>query len=203
MKLIEKKANRIISLALQSRYVQAKLYALKVYDIYTYLHCLNVAVESVSVGIQLHLSKSQLLDLAYASLLHDIGKMQISKKILNKRGRLTKEEFEIMKKHPLYGANDIKESHIFSDDVIKGILMHHENYDGSGYLGKKNEEINIYAKIIRITDTYDAMTDNRPYHKAKPENETIYEMSEQIERDFDPSLFKAFLAESNRSAFVN
>lgn len=176
-------------------FIKKELSILKDYDIYTYYHSLNVAVESAYTGFQMGLNDELMEQLIEAALLHDIGKKYIDINILNKKGKLTSEEFEIIKNHPKWGAQEIKQSGYFSDDVVNGILYHHENFDGSGYYGLKGEEIPLLAKLVRITDTFDAMTDKRPYHDQKNEADVLKEMANLVEKNFCPKILCQFLSE--------
>lgn len=137
------------------------------FDNYTYRHCINVAVLSVIVGIGCGLNNRQLKLLSEAALLHDIGKTAIDLNILNKRGRLTEEEMEIMRTHPQKGYDMVKDNVSMSAVVKNAILSHHENEDGSGYPRKlKGNSIHLFAKIIHVCDVYDALVANRVYRKA-------------------------------------
>lgn len=141
------------------------LYHLKSSDDYTYTHSINVSLLCNVFANWLHLTDSQIENITVAGLLHDLGKLQVDKDILTKPGKLTKGEFDEMKKHPQLGFNLIKDQNI-SKDIKEGALMHHEKIDGSGYpLGLTGDEIHPFGKIVAIADIYDAMTSNRSYHK--------------------------------------
>jgi len=130
---------------------------------YTYSHSLNVSLLCNMFSKWLNLSEDETEDLTVAGLLHDIGKLKIDSKILNKKGKLTDEEFEEIKKHPVLGYEIIKDMNI-SDLIKDAVLMHHEKINGTGYpSGLKEEQISKYAKIVSICDIYDAMTSDRSY----------------------------------------
>lgn len=134
------------------------------YDTRTYIHCINVAILATMIGIDMRLTNSELFELSQSALLHDIGKTCIDEKILNKNGRLTDEEFAVMKTHPVYGYNMLLHNENVTENVRKGILHHHENEDGSGYPHHlKHDEIPLFAKIIHVADVYDAMVAKRSY----------------------------------------
>ncbi|MCT4542073.1 MAG: HD-GYP domain-containing protein [Vallitalea sp.] len=138
---------------------------LKSLDEYTYSHSLNVSMLCNIFGQWLHLDKKEIDNLTIAGLLHDIGKLSIDVDIINKPGKLTDEEFAIIKKHPEIGYNLVKNLNI-PEEIKLGILMHHEKIDGSGYpFHLKDTQIHDFAKIISIVDIYDAMTSVRSYHK--------------------------------------
>lgn len=172
-------AHSIVDELLDKSDVSFDMVNIAAFDNYTYIHCLNVAVLSVIVGIGMGLNYSQLKHLSESALLHDIGKISISLDILNKKGKLTDEEMIIIRSHPEEGYNMIKDNCMISGLVKNAVLSHHENEDGSGYprqLSGKN--IHIYAKIIHACDVYDALVSNRVYRKAmNPADALEYLMS--------------------------
>ncbi|WP_079525785.1 HD-GYP domain-containing protein [Solibacillus isronensis] len=134
-------------------------------DIYTQKHSDRVANYSVKIAKKLKLNKEKLENLAIASVLHDIGKIHVPSEILNKPGKLTDEEFDIIKKHPADGAAMIKES--YYKELVPIIEQHHERLNGTGYPnGLRGDEILLEARIIAVSDTFDAMTEDRAYRKA-------------------------------------
>lgn len=149
------------------------------FDNYTYIHCINVSVLSVIVGIGMGLNYAQLKHLSEAALLHDIGKVSISLDILNKKGKLTEEEMDIIRSHPEEGYNMLKDNCMVSGLVKNAVLSHHENEDGSGYPRQlTGDNIHIYPKIIHVCDVYDALVSNRVYRKAmNPADALEYLMS--------------------------
>lgn len=148
-------------------------------DEYTYAHSINVSLLSMLIGKWLRLDYESVRMLTQAGLLHDMGKSKVLPDILNKPGVLTREEFEEIKRHPIYGYRLVEASPDIDEDVKKAILTHHEREDGSGYpIGLKGDQLNIYAKIIAVADIYDAMTSNRAYReKESPFN--VFEMMEK------------------------
>ncbi|WP_432662481.1 HD-GYP domain-containing protein [Wukongibacter baidiensis] len=166
---------------------------LEVFDDYTYTHCLNVSLISHTLGQWLGFTEKQLMHLSVAGLLHDIGKTKIDKSILNKPGKLTEEEFEEMKKHPVYGFQSIEKQDI-PYNIKMAVLMHHERYDGSGYpLNAKNNQINDFAKIVAIADVYDALTSNRPYRNKFDPFHVIRQFEQEYFRHLDTKLLMTFL----------
>lgn len=138
---------------------------MKKFDDSTYVHSLNVALVGMVLAEWVNLLAEDIKKVALAGLLHDIGKMLIPKRILNKPGKLTELEFEIMKQHSLLGYTLVKNLDI-PMEVKLAVLQHHEKCDGSGYpYGLKREEINDISKIITIADIYDAMTSARCYRE--------------------------------------
>jgi len=164
----------------------------KNYDNYTYQHCLNVAVLSISTGISLGLGEHMLHDLGMAGMLHDIGKMLIPIEILNKPGKLTEEEFEIMKTHPVNAVNQLK--HLVSHNILSGIETHHEKLDGTGYpYGLSDSDINYYGKVLAVCDVYDALTSDRPYRMAALPSDVIEYIMGCADKHFDYEILKSFL----------
>ena len=137
-------------------------------DEYLMRHCVNVAFLSSMLGKWLNFPKKDLTLLTYAAFLHDIGKTKVNPSILNKSSKLTKSEFEQVKKHSVHSYELIKGIPYLDKSVSLAVLMHHERIDGSGYpLGLKEDKINDFAKVIGITDMFDAMTSDRIYSEKQ------------------------------------
>ena len=137
-------------------------------DDYTYSHSINVSLLSSLISKWLGMGEIQCKLSSYCGLLHDIGKSRISPEILNKPGILTPKEFEEIKKHPVIGYKILENNVAIHKEVALGVLMHHEREDGSGYpFGVKSNQINVYGKIVAISDVFDAMTSNRVYKKTR------------------------------------
>lgn len=167
---------------------------IKMYDDYTFHHCLSVAILSIAVGLELGLNKNQLYELGLAGLLHDIGKVSIPIEIINKKGKLTDEEFSIVKMHPVHAANHLRERKLVPDNCYLGIIAHHERFDGTGYPFKlAGERIPYYARILAVADVYDALTSNRPYRVPSPPNEAIEFIMGGTGTHFDETIVRAFL----------
>lgn len=167
-------AKNIVQQILSSQEVSLDLVDLRTFDDYTYRHSVNVAVLATIVGAEFSLQESELCDLCVAALFHDLGKTQIPPNILNKPGRLTAEEYEIMKTHARLSYEMVKDRFDISAKSKVGILYHHENEDGTGYpAGLEGEELHLFAKIIHLVDVYDALTSLRPYKKPFPVCESI------------------------------
>ena len=142
------------------------------FDDYTYKHSVNVMILSLMIGKKHGLNRIQLKKLAIGSLFHDVGKMFIPKEILNKKGKLTEQEFETIKKHPKLGFDFLKEIPTLSATERIVALEHHERFDGKGYpYEKKDKQIHLYSKIVSICDVFEALISDRPYRKAVPVNE--------------------------------
>lgn len=162
---------------------------LESFDDYTYSHCINVSLVSYTLGQWLGYDSEELQNISVAGLLHDIGKSQVDINLLNKKGTLTPEEFEEVKNHAVHGFRIVEKQNI-PYNVKMAILMHHEKIDGSGYpMGAKGDQINEYAKIIAISDIYDAMTSERPYRQKY----CVFSVIEAFERDYFGKLDTKFL----------
>lgn len=134
-------------------------------DIYTHGHNNRVKDYSLKIANKLRLSKEKVENIGLAALFHDVGKINVPNEILKKPGKLTYEEYDIMKKHPIWGEEIV--STTYFEKLSEIIRQHHERNDGSGYPDKlKADEICIEAKVIAIADSYDAMTSDRPYRSA-------------------------------------
>ena len=187
-------AHNMVDYVLKDTRAAESLINIAVHEYYTYTHCVNVAAVGTLFGQDLGLGVADLKGLCAGILLHDVGKTKISTDILNKKGKLTKEEFEEVKKHPEFGIEVLDETGTqFKEERIV-TLQHHENFDGSGYpYGLAKEEIHTCGKIARIIDVYDALTTNRSYKKALRPFASLLEMRDSMFHCFDPELFKEFI----------
>ncbi len=143
------------------------IYHLKEFDDYTYRHSINVAVLCYLFAEWTDMSSSDKKTITLAGIMHDIGKIMVSDDILNKNGKLTKDEFDEIKKHTNYGYMLLFNQNL-SNEVKLAALMHHEKIDGTGYpFGVSDNKIDKFSKIVAICDIYDAMTNDRVYHSKK------------------------------------
>jgi len=165
-------------------------------DEYLARHCVNVALFSSMLGNWLNLSKKDLTLLTYAAFLHDIGKMKVNQKVLNKPSKLTKLEFEEIKKHSVYSYDIVRNIPYLDESVSLGVLMHHERIDGSGYpLGLKENRINTFAKIIGLTDMFDAMTSDKVYSKKQNPLTVLEIMQHDCMATFDYYFLTTFITQ--------
>jgi putative nucleotidyltransferase with HDIG domain len=156
-------------------------------------HCHRLERLAVATGERLNLAANQLVVLSYAAYLHDVGKVKVPSRILNKPGKLSEDEWVEMRKHPDYGAQMIA-GRAFLEGVAPIIRAHHERYDGKGYPeGLAGDEIPIEARIIAVADAYDAMVSDRPYRNALSKKEAIEELVRNSGSQFDPRVVEAFL----------
>ncbi|HZK27336.1 MAG TPA: HD-GYP domain-containing protein [Thermoclostridium sp.] len=164
-------------------------------DEYTYYHCINVSMISMLIGKWLKLGSDDIHMLVQAGLLHDIGKSVIPDSIIEKPGKLTVKEYESVKKHSQYGYYLAKKSNRFNDKITEAILYHHEREDGSGYpQGLHGDMIPLFAKIIAVADTYDAMTANKTYKSNQSPFEVFAMMQNSCFGYLDPVVLNTFLS---------
>lgn len=166
---------------------------IKTFDNYTYSHCVNVATLATLIGIQLGYSRVSLQELTSAGLMHDLGKLDIPISIINKPGSLSDSEFTLIKNHPTYAVNKLKNSMKISLTVLDGIGSHHEKFDGSGYPeGLAGANIPLCGRILAVADVYDALTTSRSYRPAWSTKDALDFMASNSETHFDPDILNAF-----------
>lgn len=161
-------------------------------DRYTYKHSERVSEYAVKIAKKLMLPKDRLENLYFASILHDIGKINIPTEILNKPDKLSDEEFAAIKRHPGDGAELVKD--LYYKGITTIIAQHHERLNGSGYPnGLKGNEILLEARIIAVTDTFDAMTEDRAYRKAYDVQYAVDELMRMVDTHYDRDVVEAFV----------
>ncbi len=167
---------------------------LKTADDYTYMHSVAVCALMVVLARQLGLDEKEIRDAGMSGLLHDLGKAMMPMEVLNKPGKLTDEEFRIIKSHPEEGHRLLVEGGTAGATVLDVCLHHHEKIDGSGYPHRlKDEQISVFAKMGAVCDVYDAITSNRPYKSGWDPAESIRKMTEWTNGHFDGRIFQAFV----------
>ena len=167
-------------------------------DKYTENHSYRVSVYAVRIASHMRLSQERIEDVRAAALLHDIGKLEISRDILYKAAKLTSDEYTEIQKHVSRGVEMLEPVGGSLRRVIPIILAHHDKFDGSGYHPTKGEAIPLEARIISIADVYDSLTSDRPYRKAMPTTEAKEVISKGAGTDFDPDVVTAFLTAFRR-----
>lgn len=159
---------------------------------YTKSHSSRVALLSMYIGRVIGLDKRQLKLLFLAALLHDIGKIGISERILHKNGPLTEKEFQIIRKHSLIGANILNSMDSLSE-LVPVVLHHHERFDGNGYpAGLAGENIPLLSRIITVADAFEAMTSDRCYRKKVSFDTAFEELKKNSGTQFDPEIANVF-----------
>jgi putative nucleotidyltransferase with HDIG domain len=167
---------------------------LKTADDYTYMHSVAVCALMVALARQLGLDEKSTREAGMAGLLHDLGKAVMPMDVLNKPGKLTEEEFAIIKSHPVEGHRMLVEGGAAGEVTLDVCLHHHEKVDGSGYpKGLKDAEISLFAKMGAVCDVYDAITSNRPYKAGWDPAESIRRMTEWAKGHFDARVFQGFV----------
>ena len=167
---------------------------LKTADDYTYMHSVAVCALMIALSKQLNLDEIQTRSAGIAGLLHDLGKALMPMDVLNKPGKLTDEEFAIIKTHPEEGHKLLLGSTGADAIALDVVLHHHEKTDGSGYpKHMKDKEISLFAKMGAVCDVYDAITSNRPYKAGWDPAESLRKMAEWANGHFDPMVFQAFV----------
>lgn len=161
---------------------------------YLYSHPVNVAVVAYVIGKWMKLPETDLDKIVCAGLLHDIGKAKIRDSILNKPEKLTEQEMEAVKKHPVYGFSMLADLNALEPEILSGILYHHERNDGSGYpRGQKGEQINLFARIIAVADIYDAITATKAYHSKSSPFKAVEQIEQSSFASLDPQICQVFL----------
>lgn len=167
---------------------------LKTKDDYTYMHSVAVCALMIALGKQLGLSGPELKEVGLAGLLHDVGKMMIPDEVLNKPGKLTDEEFSIVKQHPQKGWNLLQGSPDITATALDVCLHHHERVDGKGYPDKlSGDKLTLFSRMGAVCDVYDALTSNRCYKNGWEPADTIRKMAEWKDGHFDERVFQAFV----------
>jgi len=179
--------------------IRAIVEAVDAKDPYTRGHSSRVVEYSLIIGEAVNLNKDDLKRLEVSAILHDVGKIGIPDRILGKPGKLTYDEYAYMKRHPELGSSII-EPIAELRDLIPNILHHHERYDGNGYpTGLRGKKIPLFARIICVADSYDAMTTDRPYRRKKSISQALKELEENSGSQFDARLAAIFVKEIRKN----
>ncbi len=183
--------------------VRALVNALEAKDKYSKGHSERVTLLAMMMAEEMGLPDDRKQALQHAGVLHDIGKIGISMNILNKNGKLTGEEFDAIKDHPMIGEK-ILDPITFLKDVKTIVGEHHERFDGRGYPHqKKGSELSLEARILAVADTFDALTSDRPYRKALPFDDAVAEIARCSSSQFDPEIVDIFMKTINGGKTVN
>lgn len=174
----------------------AQLTALRSYDYYTYSHSMNVTVLSIGLFQEIvsKATEDKIKDLTRGVLLHDVGKCDVPTELTNKKGKLTDDEWMVMKAHTTKGYERLKEDHELSEDSRYVSLYHHEGYDGSGYpMGISGLSIPFTSRVCKVCDVYDALTSKRSYKSGMQAFEALQLMTGEMKNKFDPEILKVFI----------
>jgi len=168
------------------------LISLSGHDFYTYNHSLDVGIYSLGLGEALSYGKKELEELGIAALFHDVGKRHVSLDILCKKGPLNDAEWAQMQKHPQFGLAILNENPTVTDAVKAACFEHHESWAGNGYPQQlSGQEIHPFARIVAITDTYDAMTTQRSYNVPLKPVDAVTTMRDKLAGRYDPEILRA------------
>lgn len=171
------------------------LAGLKTKDDYTFMHCVAVGTFMIALGKQMGLGEEELREAGTAGLLHDVGKSLIPDAVLNKPGKLTDDEFKLMRAHPQAGYDMLREAGYEDSAALEVVLHHHERLDGKGYPhGLSGEKVTRLARMGAVVDVYDAVTSDRVYHRAIPPTAALKMLLSQSGAHFDEPIVRAFLA---------
>jgi len=189
-----KPVNQLVDELITQEEIFANVEGIRVYDEYTFIHCVDVCVMSIILGKALGYHKVNLTELGIGALLHDIGKVRIAKEIINKPGKLTEEERKEIERHTEYTFQILQECHEIS--LLSALIayQHHERFDGHGYpQGLKGTKIQEYSKIVAVADVYDALVTDRSYRPGMWPYEAAEIIQASSGRHFDPGVVKSFL----------
>lgn len=188
---INRKSQQIQEMTLQT--IETIANTIDAKDEYTKGHSRRVSDYSAIIAEEMGMDKDEIMKVRYIALLHDIGKIGVPDSVLNKPGKLTEYEYELMKEHTVIGGRILQDIGIF-EDLDLGAKFHHERYDGKGYPnGLKGEEIPKTARIIGVADAFDAMTSNRVYRKHLTKEKVMDELEKCSGSQFDPEAAAAFI----------
>jgi len=156
---------------------------------------------SVMIAREIGMRGERVEAIRYAGMLHDVGKLGVPTKVLQKTGKLTEEEYAAIQLHPMRGLDIVREIG-FLDEALAGIMHHHERIDGRGYpMGLAGTEIPEFARVLAVADAFDSMTSTRSYRGARPVAEAIQELRKWSGTQFDPAFVAAFVAALTREGW--
>lgn len=187
--------NQLLQLRLMKDIIISLTSLLEIHDDYTKNHSENVAKIARKIAVEMGLPQDEVSKIYFAGLVHDVGKTIIPNHILNKKGKLTEEEFDLIKNHPYYGHEALSKTEAlkFISDLV---LYHHERVDGKGYPYQiSGEEIPLGAKILCVADAYDAMINDRPYRDAMSKEDALMELERCKGTQFDSAVVDVFIRE--------
>jgi hypothetical protein len=182
--------------------VGALCQAVETKDFYTRGHSDRVSRGSVMIAREIGMRSDRVEAIRYAGMLHDVGKLGVPTRVLQKTGKLTEEEYAAIQLHPMRGLDIVREIG-FLDEAMAGIMHHHERIDGRGYpMGLAGDEIPEFARVLAVADAFDSMTSTRSYRGARPTDEAIAELRKWAGTQFDPAFVDAFVAAIKRDGWL-
>jgi len=191
---IQETSEQMVDSAFRNKDALISLSRIKDKDHYTYMHSVSVAGLMITFGRSMGFDKDKIREIALGGLLHDIGKMKTPDKILNKPGKLTDEEFDIMRSHVVFSREILKEKTGITQNALDVAAQHHERMDGTGYpLGLKGDAISQVGQMSTIVDVYDALTSVRVYKNAWEPNMVLKKLMEWSHSHFNPTLVHMFI----------
>ena len=196
---IKKSVKPMLKNIMQNEKILKDLFTITKHDFYTYTHSVNVGIFATALAVRYYNTNGSRLDvnmekLSYGYFLHDIGKSRIPLEVLNKPGKLSEDEWVVMKMHPEWGYSILMETGHLTDEAAYIALQHHEQLDGTGYpFGKRGNNIHPCARICAIADTFDALTSVRPYKGAITPFDALKLMQKETLYDFDYNLLTTFI----------
>ncbi len=183
--------------------ISALCQAVETKDFYTRGHSERVSRGAVMIATEIGMRPERVGAIAYAGMLHDVGKLGVPTSVLQKRGSLTDDEYAAIQLHPMRGLDIVREIG-FLDEALAGIMHHHERIDGRGYpMGLAGDEIPEFARVLGVADAFDAMTSDRSYRGARPIPEAVAELRKWAGKQFDPAFVDAFLTALEREGWTS
>ena len=194
VKLVRETLTPLVSKVTKNNNILESLRSVGVVDDYTFKHSIHVSIFSAFIAKWLGLSEEDIELAALSGLLHDIGKCRLPQTIINKKGKVNQQEFDIIKDHTTYGYSILKNNADVDAKVLSGVLFHHERIDGSGYpRGIRGTEIPLFARIVGVADVFDAITSDRPYSKKVSTFKAFTIIKEESFNGLDPKITEVFL----------
>ena len=191
---VQQAVEEVVGGILKGKHSLLALTMIKSYDEYLFNHSVNVGTLAMALGESLGLDGAALKELGLGALLHDLGKIRVPEEVTRKPGKLTEEEWALMKQHPDEGVGILKQMGVTSAIALHVVREHHVRFDRTGYpLISPEEEVHPYSMLITLADTYDALTTLRPYQKSFEPNEAITLMKTLSGSTFDPQVFERFV----------
>jgi len=195
---VKRVVHSIVDQILSDETYLLELAALKNFDDYTFVHCVDVCIFSIAVGLRLGFNKRMLSELGFAAMFHDIGKTRLPVDLLNKPSELDRDDWQQVHEHPVHGVRLIGNSMLLESHSARAMIVsfeHHKNLDGTGYpYINRNASINLFSRIVAICDFFDALTSGRKYQPKRVRlDEAVRELAKLAGSKFDPLLVKVFI----------